>query len=50
MPWIETIPYEAATGSLREAYDRVKGPGERVEVVSDSVPGSAVRYARNCCG
>jgi uncharacterized peroxidase-related enzyme len=31
MPWIETIPYEAATGSLREAYDRVKGPGERVD-------------------
>lgn len=26
MSWIETIPYEAATGRLRALYERVKGP------------------------
>ena len=31
MTWIETIPYAEATGSLREAYDQVKGPGEQVD-------------------
>ncbi len=27
MSWIETVPYEAATGKLRALYDRIKGPG-----------------------
>ena len=31
MPWIETVPYEASTGKLRQLYDRVKGPGDNVD-------------------
>ncbi len=31
MPWIETVPYEASTGRLRQLYDRVKGPGDNVD-------------------
>lgn len=31
MPWIDVIPYEQAEGHLRELYDRVKGPGNRVD-------------------
>lgn len=31
MAWIETVPYEAATGRLRQLYDRVKGPGDNVD-------------------
>ncbi|MBT5295774.1 MAG: alkylhydroperoxidase, partial [Octadecabacter sp.] len=26
MPWIETVPYDDATGKLKMLYDRVKGP------------------------
>ena len=28
MPWIETIPFEKATGRLRAVYQRLKGPGD----------------------
>ena len=31
MPWIETIPYDAATGKLKTLYDRVKGPDDNVD-------------------
>ena len=31
MPWIATIPYDQATGKLRQLYDRVKGPGDNVD-------------------
>ncbi len=31
MPWIDTIPYEDAIGSLKTIYDRVKGPGNKVD-------------------
>jgi len=31
MTWIQTVPYDAATGRLRELYDRVKGPGNNVD-------------------
>ena len=31
MTWIETVPYEAARGQLLELYDRIKGPGERID-------------------
>jgi len=31
MSWIETIPYEASAGRLRALYDRVKGPGGRID-------------------
>jgi uncharacterized peroxidase-related enzyme len=31
MTWIETIPYERATGRLKTLYDRVKGPGTHVD-------------------
>lgn len=31
MPWIETVSYAAATGKLRQLYDRVKGPGDNVD-------------------
>ena len=31
MPWIETIPYAASNGKLRQLYDRVKGPGDNVD-------------------
>ena len=31
MPWIETIPYDAATGKLKTLYNRVKGPDNNVD-------------------
>lgn len=31
MPWIETIPYEDAVGPLKTIYDRIKGPGNKVD-------------------
>ena len=31
MPWIETIPYDDATGKLKTLYDRVKGPDNNVD-------------------
>ncbi|NKB54575.1 MAG: peroxidase-related enzyme [Rhizobiaceae bacterium] len=31
MPWIETVPYEAADGKLKKLYDRVKGPNNNVD-------------------
>ncbi len=31
MPWIDTIPYEDAIGPLKTIYDRVKGPGNKVD-------------------
>tara|TARA_R110002072_G_scaffold11625_5_gene52229 strand:- start:5531 stop:6139 length:609 start_codon:yes stop_codon:yes gene_type:complete len=31
MPWIKTIPFEVATGKLRELYARVTGPGDNVD-------------------
>lgn len=31
MAWIETVPYEAATGKLQKLYDRVKGPDNNVD-------------------
>ncbi len=31
MSWIETIPFDAATGKLRKLYDRVTGPDENVD-------------------
>ena len=31
MTWIETIPYDRATGKLRSLYDRVKGPNDNVD-------------------
>jgi uncharacterized peroxidase-related enzyme len=31
MPYIKTIPYEAATGKLRRLYDRIKGPDNNVD-------------------
>ena len=31
MTWIETIPYEKATGRLKKLYDRIKGPGTHVD-------------------
>jgi uncharacterized peroxidase-related enzyme len=31
MPWIETIPFEKATGRLRRLYERVTGPGNNVD-------------------
>ena len=31
MTWIETVPYEAATGRLKTLYDRVKGPDDNVD-------------------
>jgi len=33
MSWIKTIPYEQATGKLKTLYDKVKGPGDRVDNV-----------------
>jgi len=33
MTWIRVIDYEASTGYLRELYDRVKGPDERIDNV-----------------
>lgn len=31
MTWIDTIPYEEARGSLRDLYDRIKGPDNNVD-------------------
>lgn len=31
MPWIKTFPYAAATGKLKQLYDRVKGPDNNVD-------------------
>lgn len=31
MPWIDTVPYDAATGKLKMLYDRVKGPDNNVD-------------------
>ena len=31
MPWIKTIPFDAATGKLKELYARVTGPGDNVD-------------------
>ena len=31
MTWINTIAYEAAKGTLRQLYDRIKGPGDNVD-------------------
>jgi len=31
MPWIDTVPYQQATGRLKQLYDRVKGPGDNVD-------------------
>ncbi len=31
MSWIKTVPYEAASGRLKQLYDRVKGPGDNVD-------------------
>jgi uncharacterized peroxidase-related enzyme len=31
MAWIKTIPFDAATGALRDLYKRVTGPGNNVD-------------------
>ena len=31
MPWIRTIPFDAATGKLRQLYQRVTGPDNNVD-------------------
>ena len=31
MSWIDSIPYAAATGKLKQLYDRIKGPGNNVD-------------------
>ena len=31
MSWIETVPYENASGRLKHLYDRVKGPDDNVD-------------------
>lgn len=31
MPWIKTIPFDAATGKLRDLYKRVTGPNNNVD-------------------
>ncbi|MGJ8618391.1 MAG: carboxymuconolactone decarboxylase family protein [Sulfitobacter sp.] len=31
MPWIKTIPFDAATGKLKQLYARVTGPGNNVD-------------------
>ncbi len=31
MPWIATVAYDAATGRLRQLYDRIKGPDNNVD-------------------
>ncbi|MDG1859534.1 MAG: peroxidase-related enzyme [Emcibacteraceae bacterium] len=31
MTWINTVPYEQATGKLKKLYDRVKGPDDNVD-------------------
>ena len=31
MSWIKTVPYEQASGRLKQLYDRVKGPDDNVD-------------------
>ncbi|WP_298843270.1 carboxymuconolactone decarboxylase family protein [uncultured Roseobacter sp.] len=31
MTWITTVPFEAATGRLRQLYERIRGPGDNVD-------------------
>ena len=31
MTWITTVPFEAATGRLKQLYERIKGPGDNVD-------------------
>ena len=31
MAWIHTVPYEEATGRLKQLYDRIKGPDNNVD-------------------
>lgn len=31
MAWIDTVPYDDATGRLKKLYDRVKGPDDNVD-------------------
>ncbi len=31
MAWIQTVPYEDASGRLKQLYDRVKGPDDNVD-------------------
>jgi uncharacterized peroxidase-related enzyme len=31
MPWITHVPYDESTGSLRELYNRIKGPDDNVD-------------------
>lgn len=31
MSWIKTVPYDEATGRLRQLYDRVKGPDNNID-------------------
>ena len=31
MSWIDTVPYEEASGRLKELYDRIKGPDNNVD-------------------
>lgn len=31
MTWIKTVPYEEATGKLKDLYDRIKGPENNVD-------------------
>jgi uncharacterized peroxidase-related enzyme len=33
MSWIQTISYKEATGKLKQLYNRVKGPGDKVDNV-----------------
>lgn len=33
MTWIATVPYAQSEGRLRKLYDRVKGPGDRIDDV-----------------
>ncbi|MEM8664191.1 MAG: peroxidase-related enzyme [Pseudomonadota bacterium] len=31
MTWIDTVPYQQATGRLKQLYDRIKGPDDNVD-------------------
>ena len=31
MSWIKTIPYDEASGTLKELYDRIKGPNNDID-------------------
>lgn len=33
MPWIKTIPYADAVGKLKKLYDKIKGPGDKIDNV-----------------